>query len=110
MASAPLRRCWRELAKIHTRATEPCPRGLPSAAPRLKFAHALLQECRESGLPEQALEDYASLLEAVREKRHLTIDWRGAMMTQEELIDATARRVGLVAPAIMNNEWRTKKL
>ena len=42
----------------------------------------------------------ADLVEATREKRRLTIDWRGAAMTPEELIQATAKRVGLVPPEL----------
>ena len=66
-------------------------------------------EVKTGGIPAQALEDYTTLLHAVAEKRRLTIDWRGAMMTTEELVDATARRVGLVPPNLADNEWRKKK-
>jgi hypothetical protein len=48
-------------------------------------------------------------LEANNEKRRLTIDWRGSMMTQSELIDATARRVGFSPPRIDDTRKQHEK-
>jgi len=103
---AALRVVLSEIARAQMRAAQPSSRGLASTTPCERFTNIVKDEVRRGVLSEQALVDVALLLSSAREKRRLTIDWRGTMMTTEELVDATARRVGLVAPRIMDNEWR----
>ena len=74
-----------------------------SKTPTSRWLDAAREEAQPGAGPlssADALEQWAALLEATREKRRLTIDWRGGMMTSAELIDATARRVGLEPPRL----------
>ena len=43
----------------------------------------------------KAVEDYAYLLESTREKMRLTVEWRGDAQSERDILEATARRVGL---------------
>ena len=54
--------------------------------------------------------DLETLREAVKEQRRLTVDWRQeGGFTERELIQKTARRVGLVAPDFDETKKDVKK-
>ena len=89
------------------RARAPClgNKGRPSSTPRDRWINILHEEvAKGAGKGDmQVLGDLELLLTSLAEKRRLTIDWRGGMMTNAELIKATAKRVGLVAPELWSD-------
>lgn len=83
------------------RARMACPNGAKASSTPVDRLYNLLVE---ENLPAPVMADLQLLLESTQEKRRLTIDWRGAMMSHSDLIKQTARRVGLVAPELPNSQ------
>ena len=100
----------RLLSKAGARARLPCPenKGRPSTTPPDRWLGVLEQEALSGKYDETVLEDVAALLGSVAEKRRLTIDWRGGMMTNAQLIKATAKRVGLAPPELQSDKTPEK--
>ena len=110
-AATAMQRVAAEVAATHARAMAPAAATAAAATPtKTKYATTTVEEwtrrveedAKAGGrfADEATLGMFADLVEATREKRRLTIDWRGAAMTPEELIQATAKRVGLVPPEL----------
>jgi len=95
------------LLDAHHKAQQPCVgvKAKTSTTPPNRFFDILEQELR-MGTPErkQALEDLELMLKSVAEKRRLTVEWRGGMMSHSELIKATAKRVGLAPPELQSDK------
>ena len=100
-----LKRVYSHILKASARARFPCPegRGRASTTPKNRWVHVLKEEIRRGHINEQALVDLDTLLRSVAEKRRLTIDWRGSMLSNSDLIKVTAKRVGLVPPTLQSD-------
>jgi hypothetical protein len=95
-----LRSTHRLILQQHARARNLPQPHMNSTTPPTRWTSILTEQVRKAKLPRHVLEDVQQYLESNKESRRLTIDWRGSMMTQSELIDATAKRVGFIAPKI----------
>lgn len=92
------------------RARMPCAnKGKSSTTPPNRFYQCFAEQVRANQLPQTAMDDLEVLLASTLEKRRLTIDWRGNMLSHSQLIHATARRVGLVAPELPNMQLQEEK-
>jgi hypothetical protein len=94
--------------KASLRAKQLCPenKGRSSTTPDNRWFNYIKEEAKHGKINDQGLSDIEMLLKSVAEKRRLTIDWRGGMLTNAQLIKATARRVGLVAPELASDKGR----
>ena len=96
----------RLLRQAGDRARAPCPdsKGASSTTPKDRWFRIITEETREGKHNEEVLSEINTLLASVAEKRRLTIDWRGGMMTNAQLIKATAKRVGLAPPELVSDK------